>query len=95
MESLVTTCRAGGPQIKRMNALLLLLPTRGALLVGGRVVQGGREPGQAIVDLNQLDSSHDWLPQDQVGQPPGKTPGIDDVPIVSLTLWSKQLGAPI
>ncbi|HUV20618.1 MAG TPA: efflux RND transporter permease subunit [Gammaproteobacteria bacterium] len=55
----------------------------------------GEERTQAIVRLyNKVFSNADWLPQNMgVGQPIIKPRGIDDVPIVSLTLWSKDTGA--
>ncbi len=45
---------------------------------------------EAIVRLyNQVDSHQDWLPQNLGVAPPLVKPmGIDDVPIMSLTLWS-------
>ncbi|OPX55747.1 Multidrug efflux pump subunit AcrB [Oceanospirillum multiglobuliferum] len=47
---------------------------------------------EAIVRLyNQVMSNMDWLPQNLgVGQPLIKPMGIDDVPIMSLTLWSEN-----
>ena len=47
-----------------------------------------RQP--AIVRLyNQVFSNQDWLPQGMgVGQPLIKPKGIDDVPVMSLTLWT-------
>ena len=47
---------------------------------------------QAIVRLyNQVFSNSDWLPPNLgVGQPLIKPMGIDDVPIMSLTLWSED-----
>jgi len=47
---------------------------------------------EAIVDLyNQVFSNQDWLPRDLgTGQPLIKPKGIDDVPIVSLTLWGDE-----
>lgn len=52
---------------------------------------------QAIVRLyNQVFSNMDWLPPNLgVGQPLIKPMGIDDVPIMSLTLWSDddQIGS--
>jgi multidrug efflux pump subunit AcrB len=47
-----------------------------------------RQP--AVVRLyNQVYSNLDWLPRDMgVGQPLIKPKGIDDVPIMSVTLWS-------
>ncbi|TNF87806.1 MAG: efflux RND transporter permease subunit, partial [Gammaproteobacteria bacterium] len=52
----------------------------------------GEERSQAIVRLyNKVFSNADWLPQNMgVGQPIIKPRGIDDVPIVSLTLWSED-----
>jgi multidrug efflux pump subunit AcrB len=50
----------------------------------------GEARTQAIVRLyNQIYSNADWLPQNMgVGQPIIKPRGIDDVPILGLTLWS-------
>ena len=50
----------------------------------------GQERSAAIVRLyNAVFSNQDWLPANLgVGQPLIKPMGIDDVPIVSLTLWS-------
>jgi multidrug efflux pump subunit AcrB len=95
VESLVTTpAEQVVSQIKGIDTLYSFSQPDGALLVVVFKVGVSRE--QAIVDLNnQLDSNRDWLPQGiGVGQPLVKPRGIDDVPIVSLTLWSKQLGAP-
>ncbi|WP_337079126.1 efflux RND transporter permease subunit [Aeromonas dhakensis] len=94
VESLVTTpAEQVISQIKGIDTLYSFSRPDGALLVVVFKVGVSRE--QAIVDLNnQLDSNRDWLPQGLgVGQPLVKPRGIDDVPIVSLTLWSKQLGA--
>ena len=46
----------------------------------------------ALVRLyNKMASNQDWLPQNLgVGQPLIKPKGIDDVPIVSLTLWTEE-----
>jgi multidrug efflux pump subunit AcrB len=46
----------------------------------------------SIVNLyNQVYSNEDWLPPNLgVGRPIVKPKGIDDVPIVSLTLWTKD-----
>ncbi|MDF1821435.1 MAG: efflux RND transporter permease subunit [Alcanivoracaceae bacterium] len=46
----------------------------------------------AIIDLyNQVFSNQDWLPADLGALPPLVKPmGIDDVPIVSLTLWPED-----
>ncbi|KAF1721266.1 efflux RND transporter permease subunit [Pseudoxanthomonas wuyuanensis] len=45
---------------------------------------------EALVRLyNQIWSNQDWMPQDVgVGQPVVKPMGIDDVPVMTLTLWS-------
>jgi len=50
----------------------------------------GQPRDQAIVRLyNKIFSNTDWLPADMgVGQPVIKPRGIDDVPVVALTLWS-------
>ena len=52
----------------------------------------GEDRTAAIVRLyNAIYSNQDWLPQNLgVAQPIIKPKGIDDVPIVSLTLWSKD-----
>ena len=52
----------------------------------------GEDRTAAIVRLyNALFSKQDWLPQNLgVGQPIIKPKGIDDVPIVTLTLWSEN-----
>jgi len=52
----------------------------------------GEDRTQAIVRLyNQIFSNQDWLPPNLgVAQPIVKPMGIDDVPIVSLTLWSQR-----
>ncbi|NOX91880.1 MAG: efflux RND transporter permease subunit, partial [Gammaproteobacteria bacterium] len=52
----------------------------------------GEDRTQAIVRLyNAIYSNQDWLPQNLgVGQPIIKPKGIDDVPIVTLTLWSED-----
>ena len=54
--------------------------------------QVGEDRTAAIVRLyNAMFSKGDWLPQNLgVGQPIIKPKGIDDVPIVTLTLWSRQ-----
>lgn len=57
----------------------------------------GEDRTDAIVRLySKIYSKQDWLPpRAGVGQPIVKPKGIDDVPIVSATLWSKdpQMGA--
>ncbi len=52
----------------------------------------GENRTDAIVRLyNKLYSNQDWLPANLgVGQPIIKPKGIDDVPIISATLWSKN-----
>ena len=52
----------------------------------------GEDRTAAIVRLyNKIFSNQDWLPRNLgVGQPIIKPKGIDDVPIVSVTLWSKD-----
>ncbi|MGD2074563.1 MAG: efflux RND transporter permease subunit [Gammaproteobacteria bacterium] len=54
----------------------------------------GENRTEAIVRLyNALYSNQDWLPQGLgVGQPLVKPKGIDDVPILSVTLWSEDPG---
>ena len=52
----------------------------------------GEERTQSIVNLyNQVFSNEDWLPSNLgVGRPIVKPKGIDDVPIVGLTLWTQD-----
>jgi len=52
----------------------------------------GEDRTQSIVRLyNKVFSNQDWLPQNMgVGQPIIKPKGIDDVPVVSLTLWTED-----
>ena len=52
----------------------------------------GEDRTQAIVRLyNALYSNQDWLPQGLgVGQPIVKPKGIDDVPVLTLTLWTQD-----
>jgi multidrug efflux pump subunit AcrB len=52
----------------------------------------GENRTDAIVRLyNKLYSNQDWLPADLgVGQPIVKPKGIDDVPIIAVTLWSND-----
>jgi multidrug efflux pump subunit AcrB len=52
----------------------------------------GEDRTQAIVRLyNAIYSNQDWLPKNLgVGQPLIKPKGIDDVPIVTLTLWDRK-----
>ncbi len=52
----------------------------------------GEDPTDAVVRLyNKIYSNQDWLPPNLgVGQPIIKPRGIDDVPILSATLWSED-----
>jgi multidrug efflux pump subunit AcrB len=52
----------------------------------------GEDREEAIVRLyNKVFSNRDWLPRSLgVGEPIIKPKGIDDVPIVTLTLWSED-----
>ena len=52
----------------------------------------GEDRTQAIVRLyNKIYSNRDWLPQNLgIGQPIIKPKGIDDVPIMTLTLWTED-----
>lgn len=52
----------------------------------------GEDRTQAIVRLyNAIYSNQDWLPANSgIGQPIIKPKGIDDVPILSLTLWTED-----
>ncbi|MCG6939035.1 MAG: efflux RND transporter permease subunit [Gammaproteobacteria bacterium] len=54
----------------------------------------GENRTDAIVRLyNKLYSNQDWLPENLgVGKPIIKPKGIDDVPIIAATLWSKNAG---
>ncbi|MCP3662051.1 MAG: efflux RND transporter permease subunit [Gammaproteobacteria bacterium] len=54
--------------------------------------QVGEDPTDAIVRLySKVFSNQDWLPRNLgVGQPIIKPKGIDDVPIVTVTLWSED-----
>ncbi|MEZ5541584.1 MAG: efflux RND transporter permease subunit [Pseudomonadota bacterium] len=56
--------------------------------------QVGEPRTDAIVRLyNAIYSNQDWLPPDAgIGQPIVKPKGIDDVPIVTLTLWTDDPG---
>ena len=52
----------------------------------------GEQRNQTIVRLyNKIFSNQDWLPANMgVGQPVIKPKGIDDVPMLSLTLWTED-----
>jgi len=54
----------------------------------------GEDPIQALVRLyDTVNSNRDWVsPQLGVGEPIIKPKGIDDVPIVTLTFWTKDAG---
>jgi multidrug efflux pump subunit AcrB len=54
--------------------------------------QVGEDRTQAIVRLyNAIYSNQDWLPPNLgIGQPIIKPKGIDDVPIITLTLWTED-----
>jgi multidrug efflux pump subunit AcrB len=54
--------------------------------------QVGENRSDAILRLyNKIFSNRDWLPQNLgVGEPIVKPKGIDDVPIVTLTLWTQD-----
>jgi multidrug efflux pump subunit AcrB len=56
----------------------------------------GEDPIQALVRLyDTIDSHRDWAsPQLGVGEPIIKPKGIDDVPIVTLTFWTRDPPAP-
>ncbi|ABZ77237.1 acriflavin resistance protein [Shewanella halifaxensis HAW-EB4] len=77
-------------EIKGIDTLYSFSQPDGALFIV--VFEVGIERNDAIVKLyNQIYSNLDKLPLAAgVGEPQIKPRGIDDVPIVSLTLWSKQ-----
>lgn len=94
VENLVTTpAEQVISQLAGIDTLYSFSRPDGAMLVV--VFKVGVKRQQAIVDLyNQLYANKDWLPADLgVGEPLIKPRGIDDVPIVTLTLWSQQLAA--
>ncbi|KUE81806.1 multidrug transporter AcrB [Aeromonas schubertii] len=94
VENLVTTpAEQVISQLAGIDTLYSFSQPDGALIVV--VFKVGVKRERAIVDLyNQLYANKDWLPAGLgVGEPLIKPRGIDDVPIVSLTLWSKSLGA--
>ncbi|NOZ54975.1 MAG: efflux RND transporter permease subunit [Gammaproteobacteria bacterium] len=70
------------------------LPGRSVLTVQFKV---GEDRTRSIVRLyNAIYSNQDWLPKNLgVAQPIIKPMGIDDVPIVTLTLWSPQSNFPL
>ncbi len=94
VENLITTpAEQVISQLAGIDTLYSFSRPDGALIVA--VFKVGIKRQQAIVDLyNQLYANKDWLPAGLgVGEPVIKPRGIDDVPIVSLTLWSEQQNA--
>ncbi|MCL1091127.1 efflux RND transporter permease subunit [Shewanella profunda] len=77
-------------EIKGIDTLYSFSQPDGALIIV--IFEVGVARNDAIVSLyNQIYSNMDKLPQGAgVGEPLIKPRGIDDVPIVSLTLWSKD-----
>lgn len=77
-------------QIKGIDTLYSFSQPDGALLIA--IFEVGIPRNEAIVKLyNQVYSNMDKVAtQAGVGEPQIKPRGIDDVPIVSLTLWSKS-----
>ncbi|MBE7215722.1 efflux RND transporter permease subunit [Shewanella benthica] len=77
-------------QIKGIDTLYSFSQPDGALIIA--IFDVGIPKNEAIVKLyNQIYSNLDKLPSGAgVGEPMIKPRGIDDVPIVSLTLWSKD-----
>ncbi len=77
-------------EIKGIDTLYSFSQPDGALIIA--IFEVGIPRNEAIVKLyNQIYSNLDKLPSGAgVGEPLIKPRGIDDVPIVSLTLWSKQ-----
>lgn len=77
-------------EIKGIDTLYSFSQPDGALIIV--IFEVGVSRNDAIVSLyNQIYSNMDKLPQGAgVGEPLIKPRGIDDVPIVSLTLWSKD-----
>ncbi|WP_076410264.1 efflux RND transporter permease subunit [Shewanella sp. UCD-KL12] len=77
-------------EIKGIDTLYSFSQPDGALIIA--IFEVGIPRSEAIVKLyNQIYSNMDKLPTHAgVGEPLIKPRGIDDVPIVSLTLWSKE-----
>ncbi|QYJ96378.1 efflux RND transporter permease subunit [Shewanella alkalitolerans] len=77
-------------QIKGIDTLYSFSQPDGALIIA--IFEVGIPRNEAIVKLyNQVYSNKDKVAsQAGVGEPQIKPRGIDDVPIVSLTLWSKD-----
>ncbi len=65
--------------------------TPGMAVVSVRFEVGEARTGAIVRLYNKVFSNRDWLPAGLgVGQPIVKPMGIDDVPILALTLWSKD-----
>ena len=79
-------------EMKDIDTMYSFSQPGGAMLIVAFKV--GKPRQQALVDLyNQLDSNKGWLPAGLgVGEPLVKPRAIDDVPILYLTLWSKEAG---
>ena len=77
-------------EIKGIDTLYSFSQPDGALIIA--IFEVGIPRSEAIVKLyNQIYSSADRFPKGSgIGEPLIKPRGIDDVPIVSLTLWSKD-----
>lgn len=91
VEQLVTTpAEQVISELSDIDTLYSFSKPGGALLIVAFKV--GKPRQQALVDLyNQLMSNRDWLPANLgVGEPLIKPRAIDDVPVLALTLWSKQ-----
>lgn len=78
-------------EIKGIDMTYSFSQNDGAMIIV--VFEVGKERNDAIVNLyNQIYSNMDKLPQNAgVGQPLIKPRAIDDVPISSVTLWSKDI----
>ena len=91
VEQLVTTpAEQVISELTDIDTLYSFSKPGGAMLIVAFKV--GKPRQQALVDLyNQLMSNRDWLPSNLgVGEPLIKPRAIDDVPVMALTLWSKQ-----
>lgn len=91
VEQLVTTpAEQVISELQDIDTLYSFSKPGGAMLIVAFKV--GKPRQQALVDLyNQLMSNRDWLPSNLgVGEPLIKPRAIDDVPVMALTLWSKQ-----
>ncbi|MEH6470470.1 MAG: efflux RND transporter permease subunit [Halopseudomonas sp.] len=91
VENLVTTpAEQVISQIKGIDTLYSFSMPNGAMIIV--IFEVGKTRNDAIVSLyNQIYSNLDRMPSIAgVGQPIIKPRGIDDVPIVGITLWSKN-----